>query len=248
MVLIHGNTPIGRKLPFYKVLSGKLSRKGFYVLALDLLGYGGSENVSSLEQIWNFKEIDAAIDYLHSLENINQDEIFLIGHSRGGAPAIEIGISNSIVKKIVAIGPPRRMKERILSDGAKDREYFWNRALQTFQQVYNKQVPEWYTFERWLSLSSKRDIEKYIPYFSSHGHKPVFFIDGSLESKKDLQYLREYYKQIEEPKKYLTIQNSDHYGNTSGITGLFEINTYDKEVIDQIVSVIADWFMSEHVY
>lgn len=130
MVLIHGNTPIGRKLPFYKVLSGKLSRKGFYVLALDLLGYGGSENVSSLEQIWNFKEIDAAIDYLHSLENINQDEIFLIGHSRGGAPAIEIGISNSIVKKIVAIGPPRRMKERILSDGAKDREYFWNRALQ----------------------------------------------------------------------------------------------------------------------
>lgn len=60
--------------------------------------------------------------------------------------------------------------------------------------------------------------------------------------------MREYYKQIEEPKKYLTIQNSDHYGNTSGITGLFEINTYDKEVIDQIVSVIADWFMSEHVY
>jgi hypothetical protein len=95
-------------------------------------------------------------------------------------------------------------------------------------------------------LSSKRDIEKYIPYFSSPGHKPVFFIDGSLENKKDILYLREYYRQIEHPKKYLTIKNSDHYANTSGIIFFWGISIYDKEVIDQIVTVIADWFMSDN--
>lgn len=248
VVLIHGNTPFGRKLPFYKVLAKKLSRKGFYVLTLDLVGFGESENVSSVEEIWNFKEIDAAIEVMCDLEEINLDKIFLIGHSRGGAPAFEIGLRNSNVKKIIAIGPSRRVRERILLEDSKDREYFWNKAVRIYQQVYKSKIPEWYTFKQWISLVSKKDLERYIPYFSCPGHKPVFFIDGSLENKKDILYLREYYNRIEEPKKYFTVQNSDHYGNTTGIIGTLGMSIYDKKVMNQMVKVMADWLMADNVY
>ena len=110
IILLHGNTPLGRKLAFYRVLSTKLAARGYIVLSIDFAGFGESgdpfqfNTVEALDQI---KEVSAALNYLKSLRNLDKDKIYLIGHSGGAQTAIIFGTRDNDIKKIVAIGPPR---------------------------------------------------------------------------------------------------------------------------------------------
>ncbi|MFQ6009237.1 MAG: hypothetical protein ACE5K8_09855, partial [Candidatus Zixiibacteriota bacterium] len=150
--------------------------------------------------------------------------------------AFSVGIRNPDIKKIVAIGPPRRVTERLLNP--RDRDYFWERGKRTRWKIYKKEFPSWYTKELWLERHLNNDMKKHIGYFSQKQHKPLLLIDGELEDKKDKIYLQNYYDTITEPKKYVTIPKSDHYCNTIGVAGLV---IYDRSVIIQTVNEIDQW-------
>ncbi len=239
IILLHGNTPLGRKLPFYEVLSTKLAERGYIVITIDFAGFGESGDpfqFNTIEALDSTKEVFAALTYLKSLRNLEEGNISIIGHSGGAEAAIPFGINEDDIKSIVAIGPPRRVRERRTS--LEDREYFWERAKKTRKTLYNKDFPEWYTIDLWQKLSYGREMDSYIDYFSQKGHKPIFLIDGELETEKDRTYLKNYHLKIKEPKRYSTIKNSDHYGNTFMRKGII---FYNKKVIDDLASVIDSW-------
>lgn len=239
IILLHGNTPLGRKLAIYKVLSSKLAEQGYLVLTIDFTGFGESDDPFSLDTVEALdrdKDVYTAIEFLKTLQIVDTSQIYIIGHSGGAVPAFRVGIKDTCIKGIIAIGPPRRVTERL--NDPRDKNYFWKRAIRTRREVYGKEFPAWYTEDLWLERNLKNDMKKYKGYFSQNLHKPLLLIDGELESEKDKLYLRNFFNGMTEPKRYITLKNSGHYCNTMSLLGSV---LYDIKVINQTTNAIDRW-------
>ena len=107
VILIAGSGPndrdetiFGHK-PFW-VLADHLTRQGIAVLRFDKRGIGESEGEYFLATSKDFADdVNAAISYLKTREEIDTSNIGLIGHSEGGVIAPMVATQNSDVKFVV---------------------------------------------------------------------------------------------------------------------------------------------------
>lgn len=89
------------------LLADGLTRAGIAVLRYDERGVGQSTGDYALATVPDFAaDAEAAISYLHSREDINPDQVGLIGHSEGGMVASIIGGRNEEVDFIIALAAP----------------------------------------------------------------------------------------------------------------------------------------------
>jgi fermentation-respiration switch protein FrsA (DUF1100 family) len=85
IILFHGNAEdIGELKYFCKVLS----KNGFSMLVFDYRGYGTSEGVSTEENA--YRDAQSVFDYAKNSLRIPPEQIILLGHSLGGAIAIDL--------------------------------------------------------------------------------------------------------------------------------------------------------------
>ncbi len=85
LLWFHGNAEnIGYGLPVLK----NLGRLGVNVMAVDYRGYGRSEG--SPNEVGVYRDADAAYRYLVESRNFKPGNIFIYGHSLGGAVAIDL--------------------------------------------------------------------------------------------------------------------------------------------------------------
>ena len=243
IIFLHGNTPVGKELPFYQVIATKLAERGYLVLTIDFTGFGQSDDpyrFGTTKAVNNNLDADAALEYLQTIPNLAKEKIYIIGHSRGSTPAFDVGIARAEIKAIIGIGPARRITERFLNPV--EQNYFWQREQRNHQQVYGKNLPKWYSKQDWLEQMLKRDITRHIPYFQQSGHKPILLIDGEKESQADREYLSDYYQQLAPPKKYVTIANDNHYANTDSINiKIMKINIYNNKVVTKTINTIDNF-------
>jgi pimeloyl-ACP methyl ester carboxylesterase len=238
IVLVHGNTPRGRRLPLYKVLASGLAERGYAVLALDRAGFGQSEDpykTATPDRPPDAgADVRAALAYLVGLESVVPDRVDLIAHSGGVPPILDAGPREPRVGKLVAIGPPRRMAERLA--GPADRRRFWDRARDYRAVVGLGPFPDWYTEEVFRRHKlAYSDLGNYAAYLAGPGHKPLLLLDGARESPADRGYLGRYYREMAEPKRYLTVPNADHYSNTTEIRA---VTVYDRQVLSYTLDAI----------
>ncbi|WP_163323724.1 alpha/beta hydrolase family protein [Draconibacterium mangrovi] len=121
VILISGSGPqnrdeeLARHKPFL-VLSDYLTRKGIAVLRYDDRGFGESTGCHECATTADFaSDVKAAIEYLKSRNEIDIDNIGLIGHSEGGMIAPMVASENSDVGFIVTLAAPGvSLKEIIL--------------------------------------------------------------------------------------------------------------------------------------
>ena len=249
ILLLHGSTVLGRKYPMYRVLAKKLAAKGYLVLAIDFTGYGESDNpfilTTTRPLTERYKDVIAALNYFKTVNNLDRNRIYLVAHSGGTPPAFEVGSKEPLIKKIVTIGPPRRVTER-LQDPRDHYGKDLSRMTREYRQIYGEQLPAYYTYQVYLQDFLHLDMTNYIGYFSSSSHKPILLIDGELEDPKDKIYLRDYHQSLTEPKQYVTIANSDHYMNMNGERSLKSI-FFDKDVADRHTEAISE-FLEDKSY
>jgi pimeloyl-ACP methyl ester carboxylesterase len=244
ILLLHGNTPRGRRLPLYRVLASRLARRGYVVLTMDRGGFGESEDPFKIaapgQPPDGGADVSAALDHLEALDFVAADRIHLVGHSAGAPPILSVGAHDARVQKLVAIGPPRRVAER--SADPEDRKMFWDRARDYREILGLGPFPAWYTEDVWRRHRlSSIDLGNYAPYFARRGHKPLLLMDGARESRADRRYLKDYYRGMADPKRYETVPNADHYSNTTEI-GAFTV--YDRQVLSHTLDTI-DGFLRE---
>ena len=247
VLLLHGHTPQGSNLAFYRVLGRRLAAAGYRVLAPDFAGFGESDDPFSIPYESGFSgdfDVEAWLDYLESNPNGVDRPLFVIAHSAGVSSGMTVGLQDDLVSGIVGIGPSRRVIED-LADPARV-EYWWRRNQRTHRQVYGTNFPDWYTKEIWLgealgegtTAGLKRPMECFLPLLQVEGHNPVLLIDGEREPDKDMVYLQAYYGEMADPKDYHTLARSDHYSNVAHV-GKWAI--YDRKVVDETVSVLDEW-------
>ncbi len=242
VLLLHGSGRPGEPLPFYMILARKLGDVGLLVLSMDFVGMGADTDAfesGSLQALNNELDVHAALDYLVKSPAAAQLPISIVGHSLGAVEALSVGLADPSVRTIIAIGPPRQPAELFTAPG--EPTTLFGQPGRIFKQTSDWQVPSWYTPELWLEEKAQRNIEKFVPLLSRPGHKPLLLIDGENESGVERDYLREYFERLAEPKRHVTIPESDHYANTGRLFGL---NLYDRGVMDRTVIEIVDWILS----
>jgi hypothetical protein len=145
---------------------------------------------------------------------------------------IKYGTINK-AKKMVLIGPPRRVEERITGAGAKESEFFVERANKDMALPFRITLPD-------LTIMGEHtNIEELV---SIQHHIPLFLIDGEKESKEDLKALREIVASALPQTDYWTVPGSDHYLNIYYIDGIL---CYDGDTVPEFVNRVDKWLRSK---
>ncbi|MFC4143513.1 alpha/beta hydrolase family protein [Pedobacter mendelii] len=120
VILISGNgrnnrdEEFGRHKPFLDI-SNYLTRNGFAVFRFDKRGVGESEGDFDSASSFDFAEdVRAALNYLLTRKEIQQNNIGLIGHSEGGLIAPIVAASSLNVAFIVSLAGPSLSGDKIL--------------------------------------------------------------------------------------------------------------------------------------
>ncbi len=94
---------IGGHKPFW-LIADYLTRNGIAVIRMDDRGFGGSTGDFNTSTTGNFaKDALAAVNYLKSREEIDVNQIGLIGHSEGGAKAVIAASQSNDVKFMISL-------------------------------------------------------------------------------------------------------------------------------------------------
>ena len=176
LVLFHGNA--GN-------ISGRLRRLadlhrslGLNVFIFDYRGYGQSEGRPS--EKGTYRDAEAALDYLGTRGDVDQDRIVLLGHSLGAAIAVETAVRREV--HAVLLEAPFTSVSAMASHG-----YPFvpgvGRILRT----------------KYDSLSKIRDIGA-----------PLLVIHGDSDATIPVRMGRELYEAAAEPKRFLAIPGADH--------------------------------------
>jgi pimeloyl-ACP methyl ester carboxylesterase len=234
LLLLHGSSVFGRKLPLIHALAHEFSAIGYTVLIIDFRGYGESQDpLERTSAAFDFaQDVQSALDFLTSQVAIDRNQIYAFGHSLGAGVLLDAQKRDQRIKKAVLFGPPRRLSERFLNSEATDRKKLlirWQADMQLDQPL---------SFSLWQQVLAPLNIENYSQDFSIAGHRPIFLIDADKESQEDLDFLREIYHRMVQPVKYWTVPASDHYLNTGFL--LFW-PCYDRPFVTAFVNRVDEW-------
>lgn len=246
IVLLHGSSVHGRRLPLYPALATELVRAGYHVLAIDLRGFGESEDPAVLADPagWEFPaDAATAVDSLIAWANVDASRIYLVGHSFGAGPAIAAAQRDRRISKVVMIGPTRRLTERFLRTGAADSAYYverWQRDMR---------LPDRVPYETIVEILRDENVEQYAdgPYET---RVPVLLADGAQEDPRDLESLRGVAERMGPIATYWTTPGTDHYLHTAQMLRephrwaperLARIPCYNREVMRGFVAYVDDW-------
>lgn len=240
ILLLHGSTRWGRRLALYRLLAAELARAGYLVLAPDLRGFGDSQtpaDTSSVDAWDSTKDISASLGFLESLSEVDGERLFVLGHSLGGTWAIRASEKERRVRRLVVIGPGKRIRVSTARSLAEFRERFWR--VRNLEQAIDPS-----TFEQ---LHEATFLAAALDHFKGEGHRPILLIDGELESKASRTYLEEQFEQMTQPKKFLRLEDSAHYLNVVGfeelgwLPGVGNLVVYDRRTMETALAAIDSY-------
>ncbi|MDY6936441.1 MAG: alpha/beta fold hydrolase [Cyanobacteriota bacterium] len=235
ILILHGASVFGRKLPLIQALSQEFQELGYPVFAFDARGFGESEKPAEYTpESFDFsQDVRSAIDVLSDREGFANRRFYIVGHSFGGGVALGASDRDSRIEKVVIFGPPRRLGERFLNPEAREKIKLlvrWQGDMQLDRPL---------EFDLWSQVLAPLNIENYVERFSQPGHTPLFIVDAEDEPDPDLAFLREFYQHTVDPTDYWTVPATNHYLDSG-----FRLNVpqYYPPTIRSFVEKVDRWF------
>ncbi|VXD22845.1 hypothetical protein PL8927_760135 [Planktothrix serta PCC 8927] len=239
LILLHGSSMLGRKLPIMPALGEGFQQQGYRVFAFDLRAHGESEKPQNYTTAaFNFaQDVTAAIDYLNANFPSQNDQIYVLGHSFGGGVTMAAQAQDPRISKAVVFAPPRRLKERFLNPEAQEKEKLM------FRWQVDMQLPKPLEFSFWEPIMAALDIETYLKDYTQPGHIPLLLLDAEFEPAEDLAFLRNLSQKMVPPVEYWTVPQADHYLNTGLILNQgFAQGT----AISTFINYVDNWLKKTH--
>ncbi len=198
----------------------EFSKKDFIVLRFDFHGVGDSEgNLDNYNQKTSLEDLDAAIQFVQTLKNVDKEKIGVLGWSMGGSTAIIGAMRNKKIKCVVSWAAPADEKD------------LWPPAM--FQQLkrYKRIVVD---FSTGLTTTLKSALEDMRWKASESIRKvrvPVLLINGTDDAIVYPVNAEKLYKNANKPKKIILISGANHgFYNESHKRKLFNqsLKWFDK--------------------
>jgi pimeloyl-ACP methyl ester carboxylesterase len=237
ILLLHGSTPQGRQLGLYRLMGERLAELGYVVLAIDLRGYGQSDDPPDVANPASFDftaDVAAGLEYLAGLPEVDPEQLFLVGHSMGGDVAITaVAHESANVEKLVLIGPGRRFLERGGTLDTPEFDYFRRREMRYMR------LPQAISAETFQAYRATLPLENHIGFLAQPDHTPLLLLDGALESLEDQEFLRAIFNLAAGEKGYATLTDADHYVNVANFGRLL---VYDETAVGDLLQELDTFF------
>lgn len=246
IIILHGLTPYGRKLALYRTLGKKLANRGYMVFAINYRGFDDSQDPVINDDVFAFRrDVENAINYAITHAGVDSSRLYLLGHSLGGSVAFVTSTYDRRVKKVIAIGPSRRVQDLVLAPLQQKQnsgDVFIN--AEEFRLSHEMGLSG--NLETKMIISSIKNIfiDDFKQFYSQEEHTPLFLIDGELEDYRDKEFLAEFFQDIRARNKYQTFQNVSHYHNTINWDG-GNLIAYDMKAISNLTESIDYWLKAE---
>lgn len=233
ILLLHGSSIYGRKLGLYPLLAEQLNRRGYSVLAVELRGFGESDDPPCLDRVACLDSLQDAfhgLDYLKNRPGIDATRLYVLGHSLGGGIAIRMGAIDSSLRGVIAIGPPRRLLSRFENEAEALRERYARD-----RELGERPPPE--VFAEFVRIEAPESV---LPSYSHGSHPPLLLLDGTEESREDRLYLEDLSARIAPPVRRHTIPHADHYLNVVWMPGTPWAG-YDRSLLESVIDLMDRW-------
>lgn len=186
LLYLHGNgVNIGANVNH----AARFHQLGFSVLLIDYRGYGLSEGSFPTENTV-FVDAETSWNYLVQDRGISPEQIFLYGHSLGGAIAIDLALRHPNAAGVIVQSSFTTMREMV-----DYRFHFWMFPID-------------------LLLTHRFDSRAKI----SQLQIPVLFIHGKADSQIPREMTEELYHLASEPKQLFLVPDAGH-NNVASIAG-----------------------------
>ncbi len=187
LLYLHGN---GINIGANVAHANRFHQLGFSVLLIDYRGYGRSEG-SFPNEMRVYQDATTAWNYLVEQRQIPQKEIYIYGHSLGGAIAIDLAVKHPDAAGLIVESSFTSIQQLI-----------------TARNMFSM-------FPVNLILTQRFESIKKIPRLKM----PVLFIHGTADSTIPALESENLYAAAPEPKKLILVGSAEH-NNTAQVAGL----------------------------
>ncbi len=202
VLYLHGqDANIGKNLEH----TYRLHQLGCHVLVIDYRGYGKSFGDFSPSESSVYEDAEAAWQYLTVKRGFAPERIVILGHSLGGAVAIELATRHDHAGGLIVEGAFTSVQDM-------GRQRFPITRLLPIRQLLN---------HRFESLSKMRDVSI-----------PVLVIHGTDDPKIPWQMGKQLFDAARAPKQWLLVDGGGHAN--CGSIGLVEYNQAVTKFLEQL--------------
>jgi dipeptidyl aminopeptidase/acylaminoacyl peptidase len=196
--LCHGFTgnKLGTPYGLFVQAAREFCKNGFAVLRFDFRGSGDSEGDFEGQTIaTEIEDLDAALNFLGSVKNINHNKVGLVGHSRGGVIGILKTADDKKVRCLVTWASVGIHMEIWTRDEIKEVEkkgYVYREGFRITKKL-------WKEDQNYDIIDAMKKIK--VPFQIIHGNK---------DETVPYSHAMKLFKNANEPKELVTVYGADH--------------------------------------
>lgn len=224
IIMVHGfmgdkqGTPSG----LFVKAARKLVKSGYAVFRFDFRGSGDSEGDFENQNLdTEFDDLDAAINFVSGLKQVDNTRMGLVGHSRGGFLSITKASKDERIKSIVCWAPAvffrplwsKTAYERKLTKGILEKGY----SINYWGFKFTKQLLDTdFRYDNNIEDAKKTKV-------------PVRIIHGKKDTAVPLSQSRKLYKALNCEKDLTILEKANH---------IFS----DEKDFEKVISLTEEWF------
>jgi pimeloyl-ACP methyl ester carboxylesterase len=234
ILFIHGSEKDGRRSALTRLLASRLRADGFPVLALDLPGFGESEDpVLPLAKDFRFEDaVVRAARYAVKSNMAQPGRIVYAGHSLGAGVVLRASRIKPQPSSVVAIGAP------ITQDRFERYGRSWQRRFAEERLRDMELVPDEQSLDVLGSYLVEMDPAAQL---GKGGLPPVLIVYGELEADYSVPILRDHLAATNTHNGLYVVPRAPHsYYITDGPWGLV---FYNRDMLNSLAKAIEDWIL-----
>jgi dipeptidyl aminopeptidase/acylaminoacyl peptidase len=183
----------------YTMLAQTFCQAGFTTLIFNFRGVGRSEG--NLDIMGWTRDLQAALDYLHSLQQVDRTRLCLLGFSGGAAVSVYTAAHDARVSSVVTCACPADFRSLHQTETPQE-------TVQRFRQIgairdrdFPPSIEEWQAgFE---TISPIDWIDRISP-------RPLLLVHGDADELIPLEHAQRLYEKAGEPKELKIIRGARH--------------------------------------
>jgi dipeptidyl aminopeptidase/acylaminoacyl peptidase len=183
----------------YTLLAQRFFHAGFITLIFNFRGAGRSEG--NLDILGWSRDLQAALDFLYSLKEVDKTRFYLLGFSGGAAVSVYTAAHDPRVSSVVTCACPADFRALSQKETPLD-------TIQRFRQIgsiRDKDFPP--SIEEWAkgfeTITPIKWIEKISP-------RPLLLVHGDADELIPLEHAHKLYQKAKEPKELKIIPSARH--------------------------------------
>jgi len=183
----------------YALLAQDFCRAGFATLIFNFRGAGRSEG--NLDILGWSRDLQAALDFLYNLEEVDKTRFCLLGFSGGAAVSVYTTAHDPRVSSVVTCACPADFRSLSQKETLPD-------TIQRFRQIgsiRDKDFPP--SIEEWEkgfeTVSPTKWIDKISP-------RPLLLVHGDADELIPLEHAHKLYQKAKEPKELKIVAGARH--------------------------------------